>query len=59
MLDVKRGTRSFSGHIAGNPITHMDPMTGPISVPRPPMTTIETTLSELLIIKNRSVKGMF
>ena len=59
LLDVKRGTRSFSGQIAGKPITHMDPMTGPISVPRPPMTTIETTLSELLIIKNRSVKGMF
>ena len=59
ILDVKSGTRSLSGQMAGNPITHIDPITGPIRVPSPPITIIETTFSELLIIKNRSVKGIF
>ena len=55
MLDVNKGTRSLSGQKAGRPTTHMAPMTGPISVPKPPMTTMDTSRNESPIWNSRSV----
>ena len=59
ILEVKRGTRLLSGQMAGRPITHSDPRIGPVRVPRPPITTIDTSRSESPIRKNRLVNGMF
>ena len=59
MLEVNRGTRSLSGQKAGRPTTQRAPTTGPMRVPSPPMTTIDTSRSESVIWNRRSVYGMF
>ena len=55
MLEVSSGTRSLSGKKAGRPMTHGAPSTGPATEPRPPMTTIATSMSESATVKNRSL----
>ena len=46
MLEVSRGTMSLSGKKAGSPMTHAAPRTVPDTEPKPPMTTIATSMSE-------------
>ncbi len=53
-LEVSRGTRSLLGKKAGSPTTHRAPRIGPPTEPRPPMTTIETSVNESFTVKNRS-----
>ena len=55
MLEVNRGTSSLSGQKAGSPTTQRAPTTGPMIVPRPPMTTMDTRRSESPIWNSRSV----
>ena len=42
----RSGTVSLSGNNAGSPITQTEPMTAPARLPRPPMTAIDTSVSE-------------
>ena len=44
--DTRKGTTGSSGQIAGMPITHSAPSTGPTSAPRPPITTMATTFTD-------------
>ena len=55
MLEVRRGTMSLSGKNAGSPMTHAAPRTVPDTEPRPPMTTIATSMSESVTVKTRSL----
>ena len=51
-LDVSSGTRSLVGKNAGSPMTHSAPRIGPATEPRPPITTIATSVSESSTPKN-------
>ena len=44
--DTRNGTTGSSGQIAGTPITHSAPSTGPTSAPMPPITTMATTRTD-------------
>ena len=54
MLDVNSGTVSLFGQNAGSPTTHSAPVTAPARLPRPPITAIDTRVSESSTRKNRS-----
>ena len=46
MPDTRNGTIGSLGQIAGTPITHSAPSTGPTIAPSPPITTMATTRTD-------------